>query len=148
MVKVLITGINGFVGKHLAREFIKRDYGVIGVGHETPPHVEVRSLAEQYFACDLTDAALVERLPLKEVDAVISLAGLAALGPSFDKPDEYMHVNTAVLSVICDEIIKQGLQPNIRMLAVSSGAVYASGQPMPLTEESSTDPGSSPYTAS
>ncbi|MES2971816.1 MAG: GDP-mannose 4,6-dehydratase [Patescibacteria group bacterium] len=148
MAKILVTGVNGFVGHHLVRELKSQGFSVVGAGREPEVSVEIKELLEQYFVCELTEKADVQKLPLGEIAGIINLAGLAAVGPSFDNPDLYMRINTAVLSVICEEILARGLESNIRIVAVSSGAVYDSNQQMPLTEISKVNPSSSPYTAS
>lgn len=146
MPNVLVTGVNGFVGQHLARELHSRGCGVIGTGHSEPAAPSIAELLENYVACDLTDAAQVERLPLDKVDAVISLAGLANVGGSFDRPDEYKHVNVAVLATVCDRLLSLGAAK--RVIAVSSGAVYDPNQPQPLSEDSRTVQDGSPYALS
>lgn len=146
--KVLVTGVNGFVGHHLVRELVVQDFLVVGVGREQEVSPEIANLLENYFVCDLTHEADVKKLPLDEITGVINLAGFAAVGGSFDAPDLYMKINTRVLSVMCQEIINRGLNNKIRVLAVSTGAVYAAPQPMPLTENSKVDSKSSPYAAS
>lgn len=147
MSEILITGINGFVGQHLAHEFNAQSYDVIGVGRESAPVPELYGLVKEYVPCDMTKPDDVSKIPFKRLKAVINLAGLAAVGKSFDDPDLYMDVNVSVLSVMCEQIKTLELK-NLRVVAVSSGAVYAPDQPMPLIEESLTDKTSSPYVAS
>lgn len=147
MSLILVTGVNGFVGHHLARELVERGHGVVGAGHESTPSERLKELLNDYIVCDLTEPEQVARIPFEKLDAIINLAGLADIGRSFKDPDLYMRVNVGVLSVMCDEIKALGVR-NIRIVAISSGAVYAAGQKMPLTELSKTDESSSPYSAS
>ncbi len=146
MATVLVTGINGFVGKHLTRELIGRQHSVLGIGHKEPAHPEIADKLAAYYDVDVTDASQVNTLPLVNIDAVVSLAGLANVGDSFNKSALYKHVNVAVLQVLGEAFLAQGYRP--RIIAVSTGAVYKSGQPLPLTEDSIVDASSSPYTAS
>lgn len=148
MSKVLVTGVNGFVGAHLTEALVNDGHEVVGVGVVSNIDDALASKLSSFILCDLTNQQEVAGLPLNNIDAVINLAGLASVGKSFDAPDEYMRINTGVLSVMCEEIMKQNLQSNIRMLAISSGALYANDQPMPLTESSKVDSASSPYAAS
>jgi GDP-4-dehydro-6-deoxy-D-mannose reductase len=148
MSLILVTGVNGFVGTHLTQYLTQNKHSVFGIGVHADIDPALRAKLTDYFSCDLTKADDVAKLPLEIFDGIINLAGLAAVGNSFDMPDEYMRVNTTVLSVICDEIVKRGLQSQIRMLAISSGTVYATDQPMPLAERSRTSASSSPYAAS
>lgn len=147
MKKIIVTGINGFVGGHLAKELFAQDHKVIGVGREENVTPELANKVNDYYSCDLSDYEQVKKLPLNQLSAVINLAGLAAVGPSFDQPDLYMQVNTAVLDTVCKAAIEQNVT-GLRILSISSGAVYSSDQAMPLTEESILSPESSPYAAS
>ncbi len=147
MSTILVAGVNGFVGHHLTRELATQGHEVIGVGREAEPTSNIREAVSDYFVCDTTDYDSVSKLPLNEVAAIINLAGLAAVGKSFDEPDVYMRVNVSVLTTFCRRIRDMN-RKDLRMIAISSGGVYASGQPMPLTEDSAVDASSSPYAAS
>lgn len=146
MDKVIVTGVNGFVGDHLASALLESGFRVVGVGREDQPNDPVAEKLDAYIKCDLTDYVAVDQLPLDQAHALINLAGLAAVGPSFDQPDLYMQINTAVLDSVCKAAIKQGA--SLRILSISSGAVYSNAQPMPLIEDSILNKDSSPYAAS
>ena len=94
---MLVTGVNGFVGKHLARELKEQGDEIIGVGREDRPSSELKGLLADYYICDLMDQAAVAKLPLEGVNVVISLAGLARVGDSFAEPEKYKAVNVGVL---------------------------------------------------
>ncbi len=144
---VIITGINGFVGKHLARELSSRDSEIIGIGSfEDRPRPEIENVVTKYYKCDITDPKKVADLDLGQVEAVINLAGLANTGDSFKNPELYMKVNVDVVAVLGAEILRQS--PRARMLAISSGTIYDSNQSTPLFEDSSTVMDGSPYALS
>lgn len=147
MEKVLVTGVNGFVGGHLVNELLSQGFEVVGVGREEQLGPDLASKVSKYYVCDLADYESVKKIPLTDVKAVINLAGLAAVGPSFDNPELYMRINTAVLDTVCKAALEQGAK-DLRIISISSGAIYSSNQPMPLTEESKLAPESSPYAAS
>jgi GDP-4-dehydro-6-deoxy-D-mannose reductase len=146
MTKIIITGINGFVGKHVAHELKSRGVSVIGVGREPAAHPSLTEITDAYYACDLTIPEDVDTLPLRDIDAVINLAGFAAVGASYGQDELYMRVNVGVLRVIGESILKRGL--NTRMLAISTGAVYSPNQPLPLHENSTLISSGSPYALS
>jgi GDP-4-dehydro-6-deoxy-D-mannose reductase len=146
MKKILVTGVNGFVGRHLVREISARGHSAVGAGREETPHPEISSVLGSYFVADLTKADDVAKLPLEEIDVVISLAGLARAGDSFKDPETYLKINVDVATVLAKEIITQKLP--IRFIAISTGAAYESHQPMPLTEESKLVMEGSPYAQS
>jgi GDP-4-dehydro-6-deoxy-D-mannose reductase len=146
MMKILVTGSNGFVGKHLVREIVKRGHKACGVGREKVAPPEISSLLSEYSIADLTKTEDVARLPLEDVDAVISLAGLARAGDSFKDPEKYLNINVRVVTTLAEEILKRKL--DTRYIAISTGAVYGSQQEMPLTEESWLTEQGSPYAKS
>ncbi len=139
---VAVTGVNGFVGKHLARELAGNDISVVGIGQEDRVHDDIAGDVDRYHQANLTEA-----WPIKgKVDAVIHLAGLAAVRPSFDRPQEYINTNSAMIVQMAQYYIRSGA-PSPRFIVVSSGAVYSPDQDMPLTEDA--DLGlSSPYVVS
>lgn len=139
--KIVITGINGFVGKHLTRELVNNGHQVIGIGVDHDIHPEIAELVFNYVLVDL-----VKSWPeLKDVDAIIHLAGLAAVGPSFDRPQDYLTINSAIVTNMCEYYVTQEKKPRIVM--VSSGAIYDPTAPMPINETSPIT-FSSPYSVS
>ena len=143
---ILVAGINGFVGKHLARELHHNGHLVYGTGTDNTVDPEIASFVIEYIQCDLTSEEEVDRLPLSNIDSVINLAGLAQPSTSFGKEVLYNKINVEVHSILINRIKKLNLK--IRILAVSTGAVYDNDQDMPLTEGSSLIKGGSPYAAS
>lgn len=146
MGTILITGINGFVGEHAAREFKEQGHIVRGVGHDNTPNEKVRDLLDEYIQCDLVDEAQIrQKISLKDTEAVLHLAGLAAVGQSFEQPRRYLTDN----SLMTFNILQQAAEDHIpgRVIVVSSGALYDPAQPLPLTEQSITTP-TSPYAVS
>jgi len=138
---IAITGVNGFVGKHLTRELAKNDISVIGIGREATVDSQISGLLSDYFVADLS-----QKWPeLPNVDAVIHLAGLAAVAPSFDDPQSYIAVNSSMVTHMAEYYLEVNKKP--RLLVVSSGAIYDPDQAMPLTE-ASTVGFSSPYAVS
>lgn len=141
MGSVLVTGVNGFVGKHLVRELARSNITVLGVGRETEADSQIADLLDEYHMVDLTK----EWPETQEVDAVIHLAGLAAVGPSFERPQDYITLNSAMVTHMAEYYLGQAKKP--RLVVIGSGAVYDSHQPMPLSEESAIS-FNSPYTVS
>jgi GDP-4-dehydro-6-deoxy-D-mannose reductase len=144
--RILVSGINGFVGKHLATELKNRDVVVLGVGREAAIHPDIAAIVDAYYACDLTNVGDVASLPLRGIDAIINLAGFAAVGASYGQEELYMRVNVGVLTVMGERILDLGLK--IHMLAISTGAVYSPDQPLPLNENSELITMGSPYALS
>jgi GDP-4-dehydro-6-deoxy-D-mannose reductase len=143
MKRVMVTGVNGFVGKHLVQALYNQDCEVIGVGRE--PETTLTFLSA-YYVCDLTDTKAVSALPLQNITAIINLAGLAQVGASFGQEALYKKVNVDVLKIIGEELLRQRL--SMRLVAISTGAVYDPHQTLPLNESSKLISDGSPYAMS
>jgi GDP-4-dehydro-6-deoxy-D-mannose reductase len=141
-MKIIISGVNGFVGKHLSKELIAAGHVVYGVGHETN---SLQSEVDNYYSGDITDLKFVNSLPWENIDGVIHLAGKAAVGPSFDNPVEYSRINQEGVIAIGESIKNHNAET--KCIFVSTGSVYDSIQSMPLNEKSKIKI-TSPYVAS
>jgi len=138
--RIAITGVNGFVGHHLATELRAAGHRVVGMALDEHPAPGVADLLDDYVGVDLTT-----RWPDVDVDGVIHLAGLAAVGPSFDAPQHYIDVNSSIMTLLGEALVASG--STARVVVVSSGALYDPQQPMPLSESSRVVT-SSPYAVS
>lgn len=127
--RVVVTGINGFVGHHLARELADKGIQVIGIGHEKSVSQQLSGVVDDYFSQDLS-----ESWPdTGDVDGVIHLAGLAAVGPSFDDPQKYINTNSSIVTNLCEYHLRN--KSVARILLVSSGAIYDPNQTLPINED-------------
>jgi GDP-4-dehydro-6-deoxy-D-mannose reductase len=140
---ILVTGANGFVGHHVVRELHNNGYTVISTGKEASE--ELAPLVEKHYSVDLTDATSVDTIDFSNVDGIIHLAGLAAVGPSFDNPMLYISANMGMEVNLYEAARKQNASP--RFVVVSSGSLYDAKVTMPITELSPIKP-SSPYAVS
>jgi GDP-4-dehydro-6-deoxy-D-mannose reductase len=144
MKTILVTGANGFVGQHLVRELAENGMTVVGVGGPIGTSKKSQYVSS-YLELDLMDMDDVSHLDFKGIDGVIHLAGLAAVGPSFDDPMLYMTTNVGIEVNLFEAALSQHVNP--RFLIISSGNLYDPKAPQPLTENSPVDP-SSPYAVS
>ena len=142
-MKILITGAAGFVGTHLINELVENGHTVVAaVNHGEKPS----SLCSEVMYADLSDKdQVLKNIDFSEIKTIIHLAGLAAVGPSFDEPLKYLAVNAGIEINLYEACIAQNVRP--RMLIISSGTLYDSESSMPLTEDSPLSP-SSPYAVS
>lgn len=137
-MRIAVSGAGGFVGRHLSRELARSGHEVIGVGLE--PDLALPSLS-QYLSADLTRGW--PEAALRDVDAVIHLAALAAVGPSFSAPQHYLEANSAPVTQLGQALLAGSASP--RVLLVSTAALYAPG--VGLSETSPVRP-TSPYAVS
>lgn len=142
MKKVLVMGINGFVGEHVSRRFNELGYEVVGVARQDSPTDKVDDTLSDYHKLDLLDVNSVNKLSLDGISAIIHLAGRSSVGESFEKPREYITENSLMTYNLHDHAKAVGFDG--RIITVSTGALYDPRQPLPLEEESRTA-SNSPY---
>lgn len=130
-VELVVTGVDGFVGHHVARLAAEAGARVHGLSRAPQVSAELAASLESYHSVDLR----TEWPGVLRPDAIIHLAGRAAVGPSFDNPQGYITDNSAMVTVMCEALLRQGNAP--RIVGVSTGALYApTSAPDPLTEHS------------
>jgi UDP-glucuronate 4-epimerase len=156
-VRVLVTGGVGFIGYHVSRALLARgdDVAVVDDFSAAPYPVEdkTRNAADLraefgdrvsvHTAC-VTDRAAVDSR-IAEADAVIHLAGLAGVRPSFEAPARYARVNVEGTATVLEAAIAAGIE---RIVFASSSSVYGNSTPLPALEEAPAIVPESPYAAS
>lgn len=140
--KVLITGISGFAGSHLAEFLIdKKEYEVNGTYLFSSSLRNLVKVAKRLHLSqvDLTHQEDIARL-VKEVkpDLVFHLAALPAVGESFDRPGETIINNVTAQLNLLEAIKKLGFL-DCRILVVSSADIYGrvSRKDLPINEKTS-----------
>lgn len=138
--RVLITGITGFVGAHLA-EFVLDNYGDAYEVHGTR---RVRSLVGavsgrvQLHDCDLTDSGAVLRL-LEEVrpDRIFHLAAQADVHYSFKMPEQTLLANILMELNLLEAMrqLKSGARIQIAGSSEEYGMVYQDEVPIKETNQ-------------
>lgn len=132
-MRVFVTGVGGFVGRHLARYLCERGDRVSGSYVGALPDVPGAEL----FPADLLDRrALRDALSRARPDAVVHLAGLAHVGESWQRPGEYFRVNVEGTESLLDAAA------GLRVLLASSAEVYGPVPPdeQPIREARPVDP--------
>jgi GDP-4-dehydro-6-deoxy-D-mannose reductase len=152
-MRVLITGIAGFAGRHLARLLLSRGDEVHGTIHRpesrTALAVALPDLgADRLHRIDVTEAQVVsDALRRAAPDAVIHLAGLTFVPDSHADPAAFFRAN--VLGLIHLLAAVRQLGSPCRIVAVGSAAAYGALEPgdLPVDESCPMRP-LSPYGAS
>ena len=144
MKNILVTGANGFVGQHLVKELATHGMVVTAVGGRAGFSQPSRYVSN-YVTLDLSDRAAADTINFKDINGVIHLAGLAAVGPSFDDPMLYINTNIGIEVNLFEAALSQNCFP--RFLTISSGSLYDAGATLPITEDTAVL-SSSPYAVS
>lgn len=159
MKKVLITGMAGFIGHHLAKLLVKSNYEVVGLdnindyydpqlkyarlkdlGFETDA-IEYNKLqkseAISFIKLDLTDLIQLKNLfKEQQFDYVVNLAAQAGVRYSLENPHAYVDSNiTGFLNILesCRAF------PVEHLLFASSSSVYGLSEDIPFQEDNCTD---------
>lgn len=128
MQRALITGISGFVGRHLQEELIRAGWQVFGF--------DIRAAGENVFVGDLSDrAALTRAVADCQPHAVFHLAGII----KSDDAEMYYKSNLFGTLSLLEAIVQSELRP--KLLLASSSAVYGLTKgSRPITERSTLRP--------
>lgn len=140
MKKVLITGVAGFLGSHLADEFLRRKYDVIGVDNLIGGYKENIPTGVKFHDLDLGDFDNVNEL-FNGVDTVIHTACTAYEGLSVFSPAFITRNTSHITTVAVSASIKHGVKKFVNM---SSMARYGSQDRVPF-QESMTPKPQDPY---
>ena len=121
-MRVLVTGVGGFVGAHLARRLRDRGDEVIGVGVADAPPATRELLAAELRADVIDTAAIAAAVAEVKPDAVVHLAAQSSAGRSFEQPVETFRINAAGTWNLLEAV--RGAVPRARVLVVGTGEVY------------------------
>lgn len=135
-MKILVTGSDGFVGRHLCPFLRTSGHDVIEPAGPGAPE-----------GLQLTDAACVRSIVDRACpDAVIHLAAVSSVAESHREPARTFAVNA--LGTVHLLTAVRDVAPHARVLFVSSGEIYGrSASTNPIDEETALEP-LSPYAAS
>ena len=130
--RILITGANGFVGRHAIPALRARFPKAWLLG--ATQHAEATSPGlDEALVMDLLDAASIDAaIATGKPDAVLHLAAQAAVGESFTAPLMTWRVNLLGTLALAEAVLRQ--RPSAYFLYVSSAEVYGlsfqTGQPL------------------
>jgi len=153
-VKVMVTGADGFVGRHLVARLVETGHEVVAGCRPGGEPLE-RWLGERWrdavkvVALELNDAASVRTALSASYDAVVHLAALASASEARQDPAAAWEVNAAGTARLVDALaaLKLDGKADPVVIVVSSAEVYGAGQERPRTERDPVSPWS-PYAAS
>ncbi len=139
--KILITGANGFVARHLIEALRARGDEVVGVDMGPAPAWKV----DRYYSCNLIGVDAIKIiLSIERPDVIMHLAAVSSVAQSWKMPVDSFLNNTNIFLNVVEAVRALGLAS--RILSVGSSEEYGNvpKEEMPIGEEHSLSP-ASPY---
>jgi GDP-4-dehydro-6-deoxy-D-mannose reductase len=120
---ILITGINGFVGQHMAKFLYSEGIRVFGIGRSPKCSHENQNI--QYRSCDLLNQTDVESLfDDMSFDYIIHLAAENDVQRSWSYPQKVFQTNISGTFNLLEAIRRKQLNTLKKMLVIGSAHVY------------------------
>ena len=148
--RVVVTGVAGFIGSHLAEALLDRGHEVLGIDAFTDYYAPAQKWANLEHLLGRPGFELL-RADLAAVDIEARLAGACAVFHQAAQPGvraswgrqfpSYVHHNLLGTQRLLEGCVQAGVQ---RLIVASSSSVYGDAPSYPTTEESRTRP-MSPY---
>ena len=146
----LLTGGAGYIGAHIADEFICNDKSVViidslyqGLESRITFLRAKHGLEIPFIKCDIRDYNEIESLIREyKIDGIIHTAALKAVGESMEKPDEYFQVNLEATNELIEIAKRNGVK---KFIFSSTAAVYGSPDTMEPCKEDGPKAPISPY---
>ena len=139
--KILITGANGFVARHLIDALRARGDEVVGVDVGATSAWDV----DRYYSCNLIGVDAIKIiLSIERPDVIIHLAAVSSVAQSWKMPVDSFLNNTNIFLNVAEAV--RALKLSTRILSVGSSEEYGNvpKEKMPISEEHSLSP-ASPY---
>ena len=153
-MKVLLTGVAGFIGMHCAKRLLSRGDRVVGVDNLSPYYSvalkkdRLEQLAGKQFAfeeLDISDADSLQKLFQREKpDSVLHLAAQAGVRYSLENPAAYVQTNLVGFANLLECCRRN---PPGHLVFASSSSVYGANGELPWSESHNVDHPVSLYAA-
>jgi len=151
-MRILVTGVTGFIGSVLARTLLREGHEVSAIvrhvtGRDFRPIEDIRrELA--LLTCDITSYSSVRNaLRSAEPDAVLHLAALSPVRLSFEHPLDYQQQNYLGTVHVAEGLMDLYGPHQVRLVSASTAEVYGIQGYKPFVESLPLSP-SSPYAVS
>lgn len=155
-MKVLITGVAGFIGMHVAKQLLQRGEHVVGIDNINDYYsvqlkrdrIQQLHQLQGDFTFNQTDLcdkeAICQLFKLHQFDKVVNLAAQAGVRYSIENPHAYIESNIVGFLNILEACRSHDIQ---HLVYASSSSVYGANTKMPFSVNDSVDHPLSMYAA-
>lgn len=156
-MSVLVTGVAGFIGSHVARALLARGEAVVGVDNFSDYYdpilkfARLKTLREDkgfaFLEADIADREAMAALAQKhgDLDRIVHLA--AQPGVRHSMVDPYIYVQTNVMGHLVMLELARGLRDLRHFVYASSSSVYGGNRKLPFATTDNVDRPISLYAA-
>lgn len=152
---ILITGVAGFIGMHVANKFLSEGFNVIGIDNENSyyftklkkdriANINPKNNSFVYFKKDIIDRLTWEELDKFKIISLVHLAAQAGVRHSLTNPWDYVNSNIIGFQRVLDFVNKKKIT---KFLYASSSSVYGKESNIPFIESSNCNKPESYYAA-
>jgi UDP-glucuronate 4-epimerase len=156
-MKIILTGIAGFIGSHLARRLLRDGHEVVGIDDLNDYYAVslkrdrlaeiAREGAFEFIEADIADLAKMRALFASHADAthVVHLAAQAGVRYSLDRPELYVHANVMGQVALFEAARK--LARCAHFIYASTSSVYGANRELPFSVDQRVETPVSLYSA-
>jgi UDP-glucuronate 4-epimerase len=152
-MRILITGVAGFIGSHLGEKLLSLGHTVVGVDNFDPFYpkkLKLENLKQlnnssqfSFYEEDIRSRSLINNIfESNKIDVVIHLAAKAGVRPSIENAGEYYEVNVNGTVNLLECMRQNGVS---KLIFASSSSVYGNNKKVPFSETDPVDNPISPY---
>jgi UDP-glucose 4-epimerase len=138
---VLVTGVTGFIGRYVARQFAEAEWRVVGLGTRPTENAPIQSLS-LYHQLTLPNDGLADIVQKVQPHVCIHCAARASVNLSVTEPELDFSASVDVTFNLVNALRLHA--PKCRLIYLSSAAVYGNPQTLPIRESQTPQP-ISPY---
>ena len=137
-MKILVCGGAGYIGSHVVRELVERQYDVVVVDNFSTGHWRAVPANVPVIEGDIRDQLLLKKVfEDYPIDCVMHFCANSQVGESMEKPIQYYHNN--VYGTLC--LLETMVEYEVKNFVFSStAAVYGEPEALPITEETQKNP--------
>lgn len=129
--RLLVTGVQGFLGRYIARHFTEKGWSVVGVDNAPAENAPLSDLSH-YYGLKLPDSRFGDVVKKHNPDLCVHCAGTASVGLSMTDPERDFYGSTALTFDVLNTLRIHALQ--CRFILLSSAAVYGNPRSLPIDE--------------
>jgi UDP-glucose 4-epimerase len=136
-LNILIVGGAGYIGSHVAREFLDRGHRITVFDNLSSGLRENLFPEAEFIHGDILDYTGLSRTARRGFDAVVHLAAFKAVGESMVNPEKYAVNNINGTINILNAAVEGGIK---RVVFSSSAAVFGRPEYLPIDEKHPANP--------